>query len=280
MTHYVKLLSALSTGALLGCTQLSLAPAMGEPVATWGQRAPESPGRLPGENSSNPEPEVEQLFIMGKAAYDAGQLTLAEERYAQVLQHQPSHLQALNAIAVIYAQTQRIDKALHAFRRALEMAPQASHVHNNLGYALMREGRLVEAERELGLAHDLNPSSPQTRQNMVLLSQAKARAMAQTELSGNGATPLAEGLRPQLVAIGRHVYELRDGPAAWSEPMQASRPVGVQPAKPAPQLGGGLSPKTAASARRCAASESRCPMALASGIWPGARRNAWNRWGW
>lgn len=237
MTPYVKLLSALSTGALLGCTQLSLAPALGEPVATWGLRAPESPGRQPGESRANPEPELERLFIMGRAAHDAGQLALAEERYAQVLRHQPSHLQALNGIAVIYAQTQRIDQALQFFKRALELDPQASHLHNNLGYALMREGRLVEAERELGLAHDLNPSSPQTRQNMVLLSQAKARVMAQAGLSGNGGIPLTEGLRPQLVAIGHHVYELRDGAAAVPEPLQAFRPVGVQPARPATRLG-------------------------------------------
>lgn len=228
MRHYVKLLSALSTGTLLGCTQFSLAPTLlGEPVAAAGSRAPGLPRLQPVERISSPVSEVEGLFVMGRSAHGAGQLALAEERYAQVLDKQPAHLGALNSIAVIYAQTERSDKAIQVFKQALQLDPKASHVHNNLGYALMRQGQLAEAESELKLAHDLNPSSSQTRQNLELLARAKERASALAGLTGRDAPAEAAVPGRQLVTVSQNVYELRDGPAAaLPAPVQASIPDG------------------------------------------------------
>lgn len=233
MRHYVKILSALSTGTLLGCTQLSLAPTLlGEPVAASGSRAPALPRVQPVENISSPVSEAEGLFIMGRSAHGAGQLALAEERYAQVLNKQPAHLGALNSIAVIYAQTERSGKALEFFKRALQLDPKASHVHNNLGYALMRHGQLAEAEAELKLAHDLNPSSSQTRQNLELLARAKERASALAGLTGRGSPAEAAVAGRQLVVVSQNVYELRDGPATLPSPMQAAALADVQTEKP------------------------------------------------
>lgn len=205
MKHYVKRFSALSAGTLLGCTQLSLAPT-----------ASVLPRVQPVEYISNPVSEVEGLFIMGRSAHGAGQLALAEERYAKVLNKQPSHLGALNSIAVIYAQTERTDQAVEFFKRALELDPQASHVHNNLGYALLIAGQFAEAESELKLAHDLNPSSSQSRKNIELLVREKERAAA----------------GPQLVAVGKNIYELRDGPATLRAQTQVVAHAGVQTVKP------------------------------------------------
>lgn len=232
MHHYVKLLSVLSTGTLLGCTQLSLAPTGGEPLVASGPRASALPRVQPVENISSPVSEVEGLFIMGRSAHGAGQLGLAEERYAKVLNKQPLHLGALNSIAVIYAQTERTDKALQFFKRVLELDPQASHVHNNLGYALLIAGQLVEAESELKLAHDLNPSSSQTRQNLELLASAKERAAALADLTDRGAHTEAAVAGQQLVAVGKNVYELRDGSATLSAQAQAAAFAGVLAEKP------------------------------------------------
>jgi tetratricopeptide (TPR) repeat protein len=222
MNRYVKLSSALSAGMLLGCTQLSMAP---EPVA-----ASTLPRVRPVENVLSPVSGVEGLFIAGRAAHGSGQLTLAEERYAQVLNQQPSHLGALNSMAVIYAQTQRTDHAFQLFKRALEIDPKASHVRNNLGYALLLAGRLAEAESELKLARDLNPSSLQTRQNLELLASAKGRTAALAGLTGSGETPAVESAAagPQLVAVEQNVYELREGAVTSRAQAQVSASSGVQ----------------------------------------------------
>lgn len=221
MKHYVKLVSALSTGTLLGCSQFALAPAPSNPVAASAPRAATVPRVQPVERISSPVPEVEGLFIMARSAHGAGQLDLAEARYAQVLDRKPSHLGALNAIAVIYAQTGRADKAFQAFRAALALDPTASHLHNNLGYALLLAGRLAEAESALQAAQNLNPSSAQTRQNLELLARAKAHAAAQAASPGQESPAETAVTGPQLVAVARSVYELRDAPTTLRTPAVA-----------------------------------------------------------
>lgn len=241
MKHYVKLLSVLSTGTLLGCTQLSLAPTLGPPLAATGSRASVPPRVQPIERISSPVSEVEGLFIMGRSAHGAGQLALAEERYAQVLKMQPLHLGALNSIAVIYAQTERPDQAIQSFKRALELDPKAAHVHNNFGYMLLRNGQLAEAELALKLAHDLNPSSSQTRQNLELLAGARERASALAGLTGSDSATTATVTGQQLVAVRQNVYELRNGPAILPTQLQATTLVGVQKEKPATEGAAGNS---------------------------------------
>ncbi|MDO8769813.1 MAG: tetratricopeptide repeat protein [Burkholderiaceae bacterium] len=232
MNHYVKLFSALSASTLLGCSQLSLAPTGGEPVAAAGSRASVVPRVQPVEHISGPVSEVEGMFIMGRSAHGAGQLALAEECYEKVLTKQPAHLGALNSIAVIYAQTERTDKALQFFKRALALDPQASYVHNNFGYALLLAGQLAEAESELKLAHDLNPSSSQTRKNIELLALSKERAAALAGLTGSGSFAEAAVAGPQLLALGKNIYELRDGPVTLPTRTQAATLAGVQTEKP------------------------------------------------
>ena len=95
MSNYVKYFSALSAGALMGCSQFAMAPTNSAPKVQSLERI------------TSPVSEVERLFIMGRTAHASRQMALAEERYKKVLSLQPEHLGALNAMAVIYAQTQR-----------------------------------------------------------------------------------------------------------------------------------------------------------------------------
>ena len=168
--------------------------------------AESTPSRVqPLQRVSSPVSTVDSLFIMARSAQSAGQLALAEERLAQVLVLQPLHPGALNAIAVIYAKTERVEQAITTFGRALALEPKASHLHNNLGYALLLAGRLAESEAELKLARELSPSNWQTGQNLELLAQTRERVAA----------------GPQLVEVGRNVYELRDRPGLAQPVLQA-----------------------------------------------------------
>lgn len=220
MKHYVKLFSALSAGTLLGCAQWSLAPTQAVPVAASVVPAPGLVQVQPVERLSSPVSEVERLFILGRAAHSAGQLAWAEEYYRQVLNKQPAHLGALNSIGVIYAQTQRTEQAFEFFRQALELDPQASYVHNNLGYALLLAGRLGEAATELAQAHDLSPLSSQSQKNLELLARASEPAVA----------------GPQLVVVGKNIYELRDAPTTLAAQTPAVAPVDLQAEKPATRV--------------------------------------------
>lgn len=221
MRHSVKLLSILSTGTLLGCSQLSLAPTQREPVAAAGDRASVLSRVQPVTRIASPVPEVEHLWLQGRSAHGQGQLALAQDHYAKVLKERPTHPGALNALAVIYAQTDRLPQAIGLFEQALAMQPQASHVLNNLGYALLLAGRLSEAEAALHRAHELNPASALTRKNQELLAQAQARGATVLASPAAAGEPAAAVSGTTLVAIAPNVYELREPTAAAPSAAQA-----------------------------------------------------------
>ncbi len=239
MSHYVKALSLMSAGALLGCSQFALAPTDGTPMAASNAGSAKFPKVQPFERITSPVSEVEGLFIMGRAAHGQGQMALAEERYAKVLSLQPKHVGALNAMAVICAQSARYEQSVELFRQALEADASAAHVHNNFGYALMLAGRLDEAQAQLDQALALNPLSELTRKNRELLAQSKGAGPVVAGMSKPEATAIAvstatatpkpvapEG--PQLVAVKPHVFELRDAPAIVQVQVQAqTQPLSV-----------------------------------------------------
>lgn len=215
MKHYVRFFSVLSTSTLLGCSQLSLAPTQREPVAAAGDRATVLSRVQPVMRIASPVPEVEHLWLQGRSAHGQGQLALAQDHYAKVLKERPTHPGALNALAVIYAQTDRLPQAIGLFEQALALQPQASHVLNNLGYALLLAGRLGEAEAALNRAHELNPASALTQKNQELLAQAQARgatvSVPVSPVTGSApAAPPPASDQASLVAIAPQVYELRD----------------------------------------------------------------------
>ncbi len=201
MSHYVKYFSALSAGALMGCSQFAMAP------------TDATPKMQPMSRITSPVSEVETLFTLGRTAHGLGQRELAEGRYAKVLILQPEHVGALNGMAVIYAQTQRPVQADALFQRALAIAPQAAYLHNNWGYALMLAGRLNEAQDQLNQAMVLDATSVLTRKNQALLALALERGRDKDSALGQASTQPVPPEGPQLVALSAHVYELRDATA-------------------------------------------------------------------
>lgn len=237
MKHYVRLFSVLSTGTLLGCSQLAQSPTQREPLAD--ARTSVLSRVQPVTRNSSPVSELDNLWFQGRSAHAQGQLALAEDHYAKVLKERPTHPGALNALAVIYAQTERLPQAIGLLEQALALQPQASHVFNNLGYALLLAGRLSEAEAALHRAHELNPASALTRKNKELLAQAQARgatvSVPASPVTGSASVaPPAASAKASLVAIAPQVYELRD-PVVLAPPSAAlARAVVPVPAMPAP----------------------------------------------
>jgi len=164
MKHKLNAVASVSMlDTLLGCAQLM----PGAPLAGSVAVPSRVPVKVAAVSAVTPAmPSDEALYTLGRAAHGAGQLTLAAQRYEQVLKRAPDHVGALNALAVIYAQSDRTDEALKLFARAQQLAPGAAHVHNNTGYALMRAGRLDEAELALKQARELDPFNLQTQQNL------------------------------------------------------------------------------------------------------------------
>ena len=122
MTHYLKLISVLSAGTLLGCTQLSTAPPLAQPLAAPGADAAVLPRIQAVQRVTSPLSEVDGLFATGQSAYGAGQLALAEAHFGQVLALQPLHFGALNALALGDAGAAAVGVDVAALRRTLLLA--------------------------------------------------------------------------------------------------------------------------------------------------------------
>lgn len=238
MINYTKLLMTVSTGTLLGCTQLSMVLAPTDQGGTKSTVAQRAAAQKSSRASAGTVTDVAELYRLGRSSQDAGDMAQAEKQYEKVLAAVPTHKEALNSMAVIAAQTERLPRAVELFRRALTLDPQAAHIHNNLGYALMLAGRLGEAESELQLARTLNPTSLQTQKNIEQLAQARARTAVAASLVAADTPPAETASGPQLVAIAPNIYELRDQAGATpAEQRQVAGAVAASMTKaPASQL--------------------------------------------
>ena len=86
--------------------------------------------------------DSQALYQTGRYFQGQGRYEQAIAAYSQVLKADPDHVDAHNALGVIYSQQGRPELAEQQFRAALEIAPDTARVHNNLGYHLMGSGRL------------------------------------------------------------------------------------------------------------------------------------------
>jgi hypothetical protein len=128
----------------------------------------------------------------------AGRVDAAIKRFRQALQLDPALVEAHNALGIAHGQRGSFTEAAAAFRAGLAHAPDAPHLLNNLGYALMRAGLLDEAWDSLDRAYRLDKTNPQTRENLVQLvaTRAQQSALARTPAASPVASSAAVTAKP------------------------------------------------------------------------------------
>lgn len=132
-------------------------------------------------------------YAVGRMELAAGRVEAAVRRFEQALQIDPALVEAHNGLGIAYGQQGRFAEAADAFRGALAHAPDAPHLLNNLGYALLRAGSLDDAWIALSRAYRLDTANPQTRENLVQLAAARKGAT----------TPVASVITPTEPVTGK-----------------------------------------------------------------------------
>lgn len=184
---------------------------------------------------------TEGLYRMARAFHAEGRLAEAITAYRQVLEVDPRHAEAHNALGVIYSQQQQFELAEQQFQVALQIAPTLAHVHNNLGYHLLRQGQLDQALVALGRAHALDRDNKATMANIAAAQQVMERTvMAVAPVitqphSDKAHVDAAEVRAPhaptlQLVSVNANTWELKWGARAQAEPAPLDSPVVRNPA--------------------------------------------------
>jgi predicted TPR repeat methyltransferase len=105
----------------------------------------------------------------------AEQLPQAEALYQAILAHEPRQPDALQFLGVLRHLQGRRDESIALIRQAIEVAPEAPGIWNNLGNVLLEGGQIDEAtaayERSIALA----PGAPQAHNNLATIYRRQLR---------------------------------------------------------------------------------------------------------
>jgi tetratricopeptide (TPR) repeat protein len=100
-----------------------------------------------------------------------------QDRYDQLQKDQQisDRVQQLGNFALAASNAQNWPQAFAQMQEAVQLCgacPDAGHLHKNLGWMYFRTGKLEDAEKELGLALDLNPDDTDAQQALAAIQKA------------------------------------------------------------------------------------------------------------
>jgi Tfp pilus assembly protein PilF len=88
---------------------------------------------------------VEYWTKLGDALSQAGKYREAIDAYKQAIQIKPDYSWAHTNLGVAYLTLQQYQEAINSFKQAIRIAPDQAELHNNLGVACRKHGRRREA---------------------------------------------------------------------------------------------------------------------------------------
>ena len=120
-------------------------------------------------------PSVHELLVVAMRHHQGGRFIEAERLYAQILQSDPRHADALHLLGVLAHQTGRHDAAAVLIGKAILENARVPAFHNNLGNTLKAQGRLHDADAAYQRALALKPDYFDAYYNLGLIRQAQDR---------------------------------------------------------------------------------------------------------
>src|ERR1035441_1827830 len=94
-----------------------------------------------------------EVFDAAVRALAAGDYETAERGFQSVLREQPRQIAALSNLGVIYSRTNRADKAIAVYRRALEVSPNDKAILLNLGLVYLDRKSTRLNSSHLGISY-------------------------------------------------------------------------------------------------------------------------------
>src|SRR5208282_5117065 len=100
-----------------------------------------------------------------------------QDRYDQLQKDQQisDRVQQLGNFALAASNAQNWPQAFAQIQEAIQLCgscPEAAHLHKNLGWMYFRTGKLPDAEKEMGIALNLNPNDGDARQALAAIQKA------------------------------------------------------------------------------------------------------------
>jgi Flp pilus assembly protein TadD len=198
------------------------------------EEAPRGPS-LAGRAESGPAPppaapprrptvsaEADARFRRGLAAYEKGNLRVAEREYREALVLDGANPNLYNNLGALYLEQGRLDEAEDAFRRAMSLDPDQVKGRVNLGAVLYRQGKQEQGMQLLREALALAPEDAEVLYRLALLYAHSGQREQARELVGRAvaadsfhvrARALQEALRTgaEAVYVSEPAVFLREG---------------------------------------------------------------------
>lgn len=143
-------------------------------------------------------------YYQGRVRYDK-----AIAAYRQALEENPGLSDAHNNLGVVFAEQQLYEKAIEEFKAGIADSPRAAHLHNNLGYAYVFVGRNEEALASLQEAQRLDPGNKRIAANLRLVQERLGIGESATSVRHEATAFEEDTSKSKLVQIHPGVYELR-----------------------------------------------------------------------
>ena len=99
-------------------------------------------------------------------AHKEGKLEEAERLYREILEIEPTQLDANNNLGVLLQSSNRLEEAEKSYKKAIELKPDYAEAHYNLGNTLNNLKKFEEAEKSYKKAIELKPDYLSAHQNL------------------------------------------------------------------------------------------------------------------
>lgn len=122
--------------------------------------------------------------IYQEVELEAGASRMVEIALAKELSEEQKNRQEALALfqnGVSLAQENKIDEAIEAFRKAVELKPDLAEAYINLGLLFFRQDKTDEAEKALLKALELKPEDPKIKQALGNIYFEKAKGLLQQD---------------------------------------------------------------------------------------------------
>lgn len=131
---------------------------------------------------------AEGQYALGKYYLGQDRIALALVAFSNALDRDPNYVEARNGRATALARLGDLDAAERELEFAISLAPDAPHLHGNLGYLRLTKGDHGGSARSLRRAFELDPKNPWVRANwdaLVARASANPEVLAELERRGN-----------------------------------------------------------------------------------------------
>ena len=186
----------------------------------WG--APASPTvrpavSVPALNRTDLPEDAAQCLARGNSCLQSGRVEEALRAYDRAIELNPDQLESHFNRGNVLLRLQRQSEALAAFERAIAISPELAMAHYNRATLLSAAGRVDEARRGYQRTLELDPNFMQARFNLGTL------LLAQGDLAQALAAKRAAGRRPARLRP-RHRAQARPAGIALQSRQRAAAP--------------------------------------------------------